>query len=51
MLDKFLKKVKITPYVLAHPNTLDVLCRYNSREIRENQCFEQIPYKVCKGNC
>ena len=49
MFDKFLRKVKIAPYVLAHVNTLDVLCRFDSREIRENQCFEHIPSKVYKG--
>ena len=43
MFDKFLKKVKMATYILAHLSTLDVLFRYNSGEIRENQCFEDIP--------
>ena len=50
MFVKFLKKDKITPYVLARLNTLDILCCYNLREFRENQCSEHKAYKVCKGN-
>ena len=41
MFDKFLKKDKIT--------SLDVTCRYNSRKIRENQCFGHIPAKSARA--